>query len=163
MTTQTFKIVESKEAQRNGYYNREESGISIEYFEDEQEWKDEVVRRKGLAYSESFFACKIIPATIQTTFSVDVKIQEYKMETIKNIEQDIVVIWYIETTNTKIFINNIGLACFTFDNIQYELPYQEISLKCMRHAALLRHLLVKGINSDLAKQLAECWMLKYST
>lgn len=74
MTTQTFHIVESKEAQRNGYYNRDENGIKIEYFDDEQEWKDEIVRRKTLAFVEPFFACKIIPASIQTTFNVSVNI-----------------------------------------------------------------------------------------
>ena len=46
----------------------------VEYFDNEEDWKEEIVRRKGLAFQDHFFACKVIPATIQTTFSVKVDV-----------------------------------------------------------------------------------------
>ena len=83
------------------------------------------------------------------------------MEILKNIKNDLIVFWYIKTTETKILFDEcFGTMYFVFNNIKYELPYYEPNIRCMRHAALLRHLLNKGIDSPLAKELAECWMSK---
>lgn len=73
VTSVSFDIKEDESAKRNGYYDRTEKAFQIEYYEDEEDWKNEVIRLSGLLFKSKFKAFKMIPAKVSTSFSVSVE------------------------------------------------------------------------------------------